>query len=64
MRPRRSDPASATRDVADAARALVRALGIRWGEVTVRVSDGGVVLIRHGETFLLEEPERAGTKTA
>lgn len=43
------------RTVAEAARALVRELGIRVGEVTVRVSDRGIILIHHGKTLPLEE---------
>ncbi len=35
----------------DAARALVDALGLRYGEVTVQVAGGDVRLVRLGRTY-------------
>ncbi len=42
----------------EAAEALIRALGIRYGEVTVQAAAGEVTVVRRGET--LKAPELAG----
>ena len=43
------------RTAKDAAEALVRALGLAFGEISIRVSDGRITLIRHGITLTPEE---------
>jgi hypothetical protein len=39
------------RTVIEAANAIVAALGIRYGEVTIQVTDRDVVLVRRGEVL-------------
>jgi len=47
----RGGDAVEVRTVIEAANAIVTALGIRYGEVTIQVRDCGVVLLRKGETI-------------
>jgi hypothetical protein len=41
--------------VLDAATAIVNSLGVNFGEVTIQVAAGEVVLIRHGTTMKPED---------
>jgi hypothetical protein len=43
------------RTVLDAAQLIGTFLGVRYGEVTLSFSDGGVTLLRRGETFKPED---------
>jgi hypothetical protein len=42
----------------EAAEALVRALNVRFGEITVKVEAGVPTLIRHGTTLRIADLER------
>jgi hypothetical protein len=43
------------RTVLDAAQLIGTYLGVRYGDVTLSFSDGGVTLLRRGETFKPED---------
>ena len=42
----------------EAAQALVEALDLRFGEVTVQVTDGSITLVRHGTVLKPADLER------
>lgn len=43
------------RTAGDAAKALVSALGMRFGEINIRVNEGQISLVRHGTSLKLDD---------
>lgn len=46
-----SPPAPAPLTALEAAQALVSALGLQFGEVTIKVNDGGIAMLRRGDVL-------------